>query len=63
MNEFETSKRLSALIERAKNHTISSEELEKQRVSFVYGTLGRDSGATREVIERVIARQEGKVSS
>ncbi|MGQ0533502.1 MAG: hypothetical protein ACT4OF_12550 [Caulobacteraceae bacterium] len=43
---------LKASLERARDHVISQEEAQKQRVSFVYGNMPRESEATPEEVER-----------
>lgn len=38
---------------------VTKEQLERQRVSFVFGNLPRDSTITREEVERRIRSNEG----
>ena len=38
---------------------VSREQLRKQRVSFIYGSLPKDSRITRQQIEEALARSEG----
>lgn len=41
---------------------ITGEELRRQRVSFIYGSLPQDSTITRQQIENVLDRAEGKAA-
>ena len=38
---------------------VTKEELHKQRVSYVYGNLPKESTATRKQVEEALARIEG----
>jgi hypothetical protein len=42
---------------------LTADELRKQRVSFILGTLKDDSAVTRAQINSVLAEQEGKKSA
>lgn len=39
---------------------VTREQLQKQRISFIYGALPQDSAITRQQIERVLKRSEGE---
>jgi uncharacterized lipoprotein YmbA len=52
-----------ALLERLRNaakHEMSRAEVERQRASFVFGNLPRDSAMTRHQVEVALARLEGE---
>jgi hypothetical protein len=46
-------------LNRATSCKLSAREIFEQRVSFVYGCLNADGGATRERVREVISNQEG----
>ena len=46
-------------LEEAAKKPITKEQLERQRVSFVYGNLPADSTITREQVEKRIKEHEG----
>jgi len=47
-------------LKKAASTQISKDELERQRISFVFGNLPADSEVTREQVERKIKNNEGK---
>ena len=50
-----TDPELLALLERARNHKMTPEELREQRISFVYGNVAFDNPAiTREMVEEIV---------
>lgn len=51
---MKTDPRLLESIQRAAVRPLSSEEMLAQRVSFVFGSVGKDNGATRERVRDVI---------
>lgn len=46
---------LNALIERARTHVVSDEELREQRASFVYGNAPKGSRITKESAKASVA--------
>ena len=60
MTELKTDESLLKKLRRAATRVPTAEELEKQRVSFVIGSLGRKSTATRAQVEEMLAKEEGK---
>jgi hypothetical protein len=60
MTNLKTEESLLRKLRRAATQVPTAEELEKQRVSFVMGSLGRKSTATRAQVEEMLAKQEGK---
>ena len=52
-----------AAIERLKQaakRRMTREEIMEQRISWVYGNMGRKSGLTRDEVERLVRAQEGE---
>jgi hypothetical protein len=60
MTDLKTDESLLKKLRDATTRVPTAEELEKQRVSFVMGSLGRQSTATRAQVEEMLAKQEGK---
>jgi hypothetical protein len=60
MTELKTSELLLAALEEASKRELTAEELNKQRVSFIMGSLKESSTVTRSRFEEVLAEQEGK---
>lgn len=56
----QTNSDLLAKLRAAAQHTPTRDELEKQRVSFVYGFMGHSSTITRSEVERLVEKQEGR---
>lgn len=50
-------------IELAANRKLSANEIQEQRVSYVYGSMGNHNSVTREQVRRVIRAQEGKTQA
>lgn len=46
-------------LERAASRRPTSAELLEQRVSFVFGTIDRDNGVTRERVRELLLEQQG----
>ncbi len=63
MGEAKTSERLLKALRRASKHTLTAEEIERQRVSFIMGSLEPDSNVTRDRVEKILAKQEGRRAS
>ena len=60
MTELKTNQELLEALRNSATRVPTAEELEKQRVSFVMGSLGKNSTATRAQVEEMLAKQEGK---
>ena len=56
---FRTDERLRNAIKRASSKKLSSEDLLEQRISFVFGSLGRDSNMTKDHVRQVVLEQGG----
>lgn len=60
MANLKTDQALLDIIERAASLPPSADEVYKQRVSFIMGSLGDSSPVTRAKVTEVLAAQEGK---
>ena len=60
MTDLKTSEKLLEALRKSATRAPTAEEIEKQRVSFVMGSLGRESTATKAQIKEMLAKQEGK---
>jgi hypothetical protein len=60
VTDLKTDESLLSELRSAATRIPTAEELEKQRVSFVMGSLGKNSTATRAQVEEILARQDGK---
>jgi hypothetical protein len=63
MDRPKTSESLLATLQKASKRVLTAEELKKQRVSFIMGSLKESSTVTRARIQEVLARQEGNKAS
>ena len=54
-----TDNQLLARLEAAPKKQLTREEIEKQRLSFVYSIMGGRPGMTREKVQRLIEQQAG----
>lgn len=54
---------LTERLKAAAARPMTSEELWRQRVSFVYGQLGADSTLTKPEVEAILARHEGRLTT
>ena len=54
-----TDNQLLARLEAAAKKQLTREEIEKQRLSFVYCIMGGRPGMTREKVQRLIEQQAG----
>ncbi len=57
MTELKTKESTLRALEDAARRELSWEEIQKQRVSFVMGSLGAESSITREKVEKLLAEQ------
>lgn len=62
MTDLKTNESLLHALKRAASHTPTAEELHRQRVSFILGSLREESTVTRERVQEVLAEQEGRKS-
>lgn len=60
MTGLRTSDALLLTLRQASLRKPTAEEIRKQRVSFIMGSLKPDSTVTRERVERVLSVNEGK---
>ena len=60
MTELRTSEALLRALEKAATRTPSFTQMDKQRLSFVMGALPEDNKMTREQVQSVLERQEGR---
>jgi hypothetical protein len=60
MTNLQTKESLLTNLRAAAKRRPSSEELRKQRVSFILGTLKDTSTVTRAQVTEILAAQEGK---
>lgn len=60
MMELKTKETLLSALRQASMRTPTAEELRKQRVSFIMGSLKESSGVTRARVEEVLAEHEGR---
>ena len=60
MPELKTNRELLEALDSASKRPLTREEIERQRVSFIMGTLKMTSGVTRERVQQVVAKEEGK---
>jgi hypothetical protein len=59
MTELKTKESTLRALEKAARRQLTSDEIQKQRVSFVMGSLDAKSSITREKVERLLAEQRG----
>jgi hypothetical protein len=62
MTNFQTDPRLLTKLEKAAKRRLSPEELRRQKVSFILGSLGEESTITRERVERELDKLEGNAA-
>ena len=60
MTKLHTDKALLDALRKSSSRTPSHEQLEKQRLSFVLGILPEENHMTRDEVQSVIERQEGR---
>lgn len=60
MKDLKTKESLLSALRHASTHKPTVDELKRQRVSFIMGSLKADSSVTRARVEQVLAMQEGK---
>jgi hypothetical protein len=60
MTELKTDASLLSALLLASSNAPTSEELQRQRVSFIMGAISDKSGVTRARVEEVLAEHEGR---
>lgn len=60
MTDLKTDQELLDALRKSATRVPTAEELEKQRVSFIVGSLSPTSTITRSQVQEVLAKQEGK---
>jgi hypothetical protein len=63
MSELKTSESLLRRLRAGATTTLTADEIYKQRVSFIVGTLKKSSGVTDDRIRDVLSKQEGLTKS
>jgi hypothetical protein len=59
MTDLKTNESTLQAIQRAILNPLSPEDIRKQRVSFIMGSLNTDSHVTRAQVQNILAEQEG----
>jgi len=59
IGNLKTNEHLIQRLQESASKPLSRDELERQRVSFVFGNLPQDSTITRDRVERKIKMNEG----
>lgn len=60
--QMKTSPTLLAAMKQAIHHKPNEEQIRKQRISFIYGSLDKDSILPRDRIEDVLDVHEGRTT-
>ena len=60
MTDLKTRESLLEALRNASQHAITEDELRKQRVSFIMGSISEGSGMTRARVEELLDKQEGR---
>ena len=60
MTEIKTDESLLSALRKASTRSPTAEELRRQRISFVMGSLKADSDVTRARVEELLELQEGR---
>jgi hypothetical protein len=60
MTELKTKESLLSALRAATTRAPTADEINRQRVSFIIGTLKETSGVTRSKVQEVLDKQEGK---
>ena len=60
MAELKTDEALLRRLRQAASAPLTAEELRRQRVSFIMGSVGDESNVTREYVESYLDAQEGR---
>lgn len=62
MPEIKTNRALMDALHRAARKQLTAEEIRKQRISFILGSLSDDSTITKEQVENVLKKLEGRAA-
>jgi len=62
MTNLKTKESTLNALQQASRRPLTAEELQKQRVSFIMGSLKKESPVTRAKVQEVLAEQEGRKS-
>jgi len=60
VTELKTRESLLDALREAAKRPMSAEELHRQRVSFIMGSLSADSTISRDEVEDILAKHEGR---
>ena len=60
--DIQTKPQLLARLKSSATRRPTQEERLEQRISFVYGSMGLHSNATKELVRRVVMEQQGGVT-
>lgn len=60
MTDIRTDEALLRALEKAASRKPTTEQLNRQRLSFVMGALPSDSTMTREEVQSILDRQDGR---
>lgn len=60
MTEIQTDRSLLEALRKAAGKKLSAEQLRRQKVSFIMGSLNKDSTITREFVEKELRRIDGE---
>jgi hypothetical protein len=63
MIQLKTRESLLSALRQASVRTPTAEELQRQRVSFIMGSLNAESAVTRAQVEEMLAEHEGRKAS
>ena len=63
VGNLKTKAELLKLLSDASKRKPTSEEIEKQRISFIFANLSKDSTVTRDQIEEVLREERGRLAS
>jgi hypothetical protein len=59
MTQLKTKESTLSALKKAAGRRLTQEEIQKQRVSFIMGSLDAKSSITREKVEKLLAEQRG----
>lgn len=62
MNNSKTDPKLLSALHNAAGKRLSAEKLRKQKVSFIMGTLGKDSTVTKDRVEQELEKLSGSAA-
>jgi hypothetical protein len=60
MENLKTSDALLEKLRRATRVELSEDEIRRQRVSYVFGAINSNDDVTKEKVEEILARHEGR---